>query len=294
MRVPQVVTTAEELRNKEGKLEEALKLLKEHEKTSSKQDLLFVQQAIAILMYDTGHTVEALSKHKEAVQSAKKVGNEFIQADALTRIGWEMWMKNENNAKVLDYQDKAWKIVEKDIENKDLMKVGANIWAAKGNIYFGAKEYSKALDSYNKSIDLAQKCQFKQRISTVKGDIANVYIEQKKYDKARQMLEEMYSFSKDNYKHAVLASLIRLARLYQIEESGFFNISKSEKFLDEALQLSKTEHWRRDEAEVYDGKYWLYLKKGEKDKAEESKIKAIEIYTELGMKHRIKNLKRSN
>lgn len=294
MRVPQVVLKAEELRNKEGKLKEALELLREYEKTSSKQDLPFVQYSIGLLLHDLGKFQESIVTFKQAVKTAQKVRNKYIEADSLRRIGWGLWMIDNSDPKSLEYLEKSWGIAENNLKDKDFQKIGANIWAARGAACYESEKYEDALNSYQKAMELARKCEFNERVCTLKGDIANVYIGQGEYVKARKELEDSYEYAKSNYRHSVPSSLIRLARLFSLDEYLEKNLDKSEEFLNKALDVVKLEGWRRDEAEVYDGLYHLYKKMDNNKLAEEQKKKAIEIYSELGMKHRIRNLERSN
>jgi tetratricopeptide (TPR) repeat protein len=291
MRVPQVVSQAKELRDKEGKLEEALELLKKYEKTSPKKDLPFVQYEIGLLLHDTGKFQESLRQFEEAVKTAREVNNLFIESDSLRRIGWGLWVIKNDDKRVKDYLDRAWNIVEGNLENQDFQRVGANIWAARGAVHYKAKEHSNALMAYGKAMDLAKESKFYQRVCTVNGDIANVYIDQKKYDEARKKLEEGYEDAKVNYRHSVPSSLIRLVRLYSLDDYEGKDFKKAEKLLEEALKVTQSEKWRRDEAEVYDGLYRLYLIQDDMKKADMNGKKAVEIYKELGMMDRVENLK---
>ncbi len=294
MRVPQDVQKAKELRDKEGKLEEARDLLVEYEQKASKDDLPYVQLELGTLLFDMGKMEKSIEILIQAVQSSKKASNKLIEADTLRRIGWEKWMINKDEKEAMDYINSSLKIVGDNLSDSDFQKVAANIWAAVGNLQFDSDKYDEALESYKKAMELAEKSDFKGRICTLNGDIGNVYYSQKKYDQAKTMFEKTYEFAKTDYRHAVPSSLIRLAKLVSDDGYDKKDYSKAQKHLDEALSVSKAENWRRDEAEVYEGYYWLYSKQGNKEDSEESKKKAINIYNELGMKDRVENLERSN
>lgn len=236
---------AKSLRDKEGKLDEAITLLETNISTISPEEEPSVLAGLASLYMDTNRIDDAIFTHQKAIDSAKREGNNLILADSLRRMGWEMWQKDKD-PKAYRLQSESWEITKNHLDDRSFQMVAANIWAALGNFEFDSGNLDIAKGNYDKAMEYAEMCDFKERICTLNGDFGNVYVEMSEYEKAEEYLKNALEYALENYHHAIPSSRLRLAKLYKLQGK----IDEAKKQVNKALDVSIKEGWKRDEEEV--------------------------------------------
>jgi tetratricopeptide (TPR) repeat protein len=121
-------------------------------------------------------------------------------------------LQQKDFVKARIYAKKALSIV-KYMKGFKADRSKSNIYAVLGNIYFTTKDYKDALKNYQKALKKAEKIGFEERVLTLKGDIANVYIETGKLKKARDILLSIEEKGEEVHEKAIPQIYLRLARI---------------------------------------------------------------------------------
>jgi tetratricopeptide (TPR) repeat protein len=221
---------------------------------------------------------------EKSTHYAKKFEENLYLADIYRSLSFIKLQKREF-PDARKYAKKALSIV-KYMKGFKADKNKANIYALLGNICFTNKKYKEALEYYNKGLTKAEKIQFDKRVITIKNDIANLYIETDKTNKAKILLKELKRKSKKIYKLAYPQVLIRLAKL-EYETKSY---EKAKKYLYEALDFVKQNDWKRDIAEVREELAFVYKEEGKLVKSKIQLMIAFKIYKEIGLKKKAKRI----
>ena len=270
MNTNNIVNKVMELRDKEGKPKEALKEILKYNNEDFKEydELIKYVLMKAVLYRDTGDMESSIETYKEALNIVKS--NDYInKADILRSLSF-VSIYTEGFDTAFKYAEDALNTV-KDKRGKKYYRVKSNIYAVIGNILYGEERYEEALTNYKKGMYWAEKDHFYQREITLGGDIANVYIAQKKFSKAIQIISKNLKLAKKSYRISVPQLYLRRAKIYFEER----DIKKAVNDIQECIYISKKEGWFRDLGEAYeamgdvlkengDPKFKQYYKKAEK------------------------------
>lgn len=259
-----------ELRDKEGKPKVALKELLKYKNEDFKEydELIKYVLMKAVLYRDTGDMESSVETYKEAL-SIVKDDDHINKADILRSLSF-VSIYTEGFEKAYEYALGALNIL-KDKRGKKYYRVKSNIYAVIGNILYGEERYEEALTNYKKGMYWAENDHFYQREITLGGDIANVYIAQKKYFKAIAIISKNLKLAKKSYRISVPQLYLRRAKIYF--QTG--DVKKAVNDIEKGIDISKKEGWFRDLGEAYeamgdvlkekgDTKFKQYYKKAEK------------------------------
>jgi tetratricopeptide (TPR) repeat protein len=222
----------------------------------------------------------------KVVIKAKQFKEDIYLAQIYTSLSFINLHKGEiTNSK--KYLRKAQALI-KSKKGFKVKKITANIYATYGNIYFRDKKYKKALEEYEKSLEMSKEIGYRQREITLKNDIANVYLEQKKFDKARNLLLLIKTEAKEDYQLALPQVLLRLARIEYLES----NDSRAIAYTQEALKFAEKKDWKRQIAEAKEALAFIYKRQGKEKKRRSQLKQAQKIYKELGLLKKVQAMKK--
>jgi tetratricopeptide (TPR) repeat protein len=281
------IKRADELRNLEGDLPEAIHLLEPVlVETTPDEDIYYeIILRLSSLYRDNKSYDIAEDFLIDNIDKAKEFNKPIYLADIYRSIAFiELQKRNPSQAK--EYAQEAMSVLD-NINDGNTKKVKANIYAILGNIEFTLKNYNEALDNYQKSLEESNDINFIQRTITVKNDIANVHIEMGDLEKAKEILLSILQDAKDNYKSSVPQVYMRLARI-EFEQLNYFKVKK---YLRKSISISEKEGWKRDIAEAREGLSKLYKVIGKPKMAEKELKLAYDIYNELGLLEKAKSVK---
>jgi tetratricopeptide (TPR) repeat protein len=216
----------------------------------------------------------------KGISNAKTFQMDLHLADIYRNLSF-IKLQQKDFIKARSYAKKALSTV-KYMKGFKSDRAKANIYAVLGNIYFTTKEYSDALEDYKKALEIAKKIDYEERVVTLEGDIANVYIETDNLEKAEEILLSIKQKAQEVHEKAVPQIYLRLARIEY--ERG--NLEKSESLIEEAIIIAEKKSWKRDLAEAREALAKVYEKQGKKDRAKGEKVKAMNIFQEIGLEGR--------
>ncbi len=136
-----------------------------------------------------------------------------------------------------------------DVPNT-VYRVLANSYAALGNYYYDTKDIPQAKQCFMTAINFADHAGYYERAITLDGDLGNIYIEQKKWHDARRILIWANEKARRYYHHAAPSSYMRLARLYMLLESPFFDPKQALLYAEAALEWAKKARWPKEVKEA--------------------------------------------
>lgn len=102
-----------------------------------------------------------------------------------------------------------------------------------GHCYSALKKYSEAIESYNRSIALAKSIGDQATVDMIMGKIANVKMNQMKYDEAAQILQQTIQSASDPV--STTAAYISLGKLHQKKNA----LSEADSYLSKGMELAK-------------------------------------------------------
>lgn len=218
------------------------------------------------------------------ISNAKTFEMDLHLADIYRNLSF-IELQQKNYIKARSYAKKALSIV-KYIKGFKADRAKANIYAVLGNIYFTTKEYGDALENYKKALETAKKIDYEERVVTLQGDIANVYIETGKLEKAEDILLSTKQKAQEVHEKAVPQIYLRLARIEYEKE----NLGESKELIERAIDISEKKGWKRDLAESREALARVYEKDGKERNAKEEYGKASRLFKEIGLERKIKEL----
>ncbi len=275
---------ARHLRDKEGNPKKALHILEKYSRREQDVDSDWVEYLLlkATLYRDTGKTKTSLHTYQDALKYVSK-GDIETKADILRSMSF-LAISTTGLKKAKSLALEAVNLLEKT-EKSEYLKVKANTYAVLGNISYDSGELEKALFNYNKALEYAEKAEFNERVLTLIGDLSNVYIAKKDYEKALNLINKYIKEAKNNYRIAVPAYYLRRARIYS--EVGKMKLAKED--INSAMRISKQENWFRDLGESYEALGHIYLEEDFK-KAKKYFEKALIVYKKGQYENLIKRL----
>jgi tetratricopeptide (TPR) repeat protein len=266
-------------------------------KESNKEKILKFEQNLVSLKPSEEKYYEILLKLSKFYRKS----DSFNKAESLLERGKENAKKYKYNLYLADIYrslsyiylqkgniDKAEKSIKRALvickhkKGKYAEEIKANIYSLMGNINFADKKYAKALGNYKKALRKARKINFIEREITVKSDIANVYLVEKKLKKATDLLLSIKNDAMKYYKYSVPSLFLRLARIEYMQS----NFSLAKKYSKKALISAKEQDLQSEIAQAIEGLGRIYLKEGDNKRAELELEKANKIFKELGLPKR--------
>jgi signal transduction histidine kinase len=175
-----------------------------------------------------GNPTAAITKHQEALNIMEKVGDKRFTVELLMQIG-EGYVQ-------LNQLDKAEAYYKRCFDYEAFFEYyeHSNFYYKWGNLCLKTHRTELALTSFNKSVELAKKGQFKDLIQKDNAALAELYKQIKDFPKAFNCLEIASAYSD---------SLFNEANARHITEAQFkYNVAQSERQI-QALQLRQNRFW---------------------------------------------------
>jgi signal transduction histidine kinase len=176
-----------------------------------------------------GNPSAAIAKHQEALNIAmEKVGDKRFTVELLMQIG-ESYVQ-------LNQLDNAERYFKRSLDYEAFMDYyeHPSFYYKWGKLCLKTGRTELALTAFNKSLDLAQKGQFKDLIQKNNASLAEVYKQLKDFPKAFSCLEKASAYSD---------SLFNEANTRHITEAQFkYNTAQGEKQI-QSLQLRQSRFW---------------------------------------------------
>lgn len=279
------------LRNIEGKLHEAVRLLENSLLEVKKEEKPAALNALANLYLDVGKTEKSIETFKTVIRLAKETRDELTEANALRKLGYIIWKTKQDKKKAISLAKESLVITNRHSEDEEFQKVAASAWAAIGNAEFDSGQIKKSLKAYEKGLELAHKSNYIERVSTILGDIGYVHIARGHFGKAEMTLLEAEKIGREKYRHELPAALLRLGYVYFDSRNPKRDLAKAKDYFEESLAVAKKEGWRREQADAYFALGKVHQEEGDKRKARNHFNKAISIYKEIKMPGLAKQVK---
>jgi tetratricopeptide (TPR) repeat protein len=262
-------------------LEDTLKELEE----SSEEYYELVLDLSRLYRHHKSYT-EAQDILKEVIPKAKNFDKDIYLADMYRSLSF-IKLHQREFSEARKTAKKGLSIV-KYMRGFKAEKTKANIYATLGNIYFTTKDYDEALENYKKALKKSEDIEYKPREISVKNDMANVYIEQDKLNKAKDLLLSIKKDAENSYKHAIPSILLRLARIEYLEA----NVDRSKEYIEESISFSNKMGWKNDMAEAKEALARIYAKEGKKRNKKSELKKAYKIYKKIGLKKKAEKIQK--
>ncbi|MDZ7877939.1 MAG: tetratricopeptide repeat protein [Saprospiraceae bacterium] len=175
-----------------------------------------------------GNPSAAITKHQEALTIMEKVGDKRFTVELLIQIG-ESYVQ-------LNQLDNAERYYKRSLNYEAFMDYyeHPNFYYKWGKLCLKTGRTELALTAFNKSLDLAQKGQFKDLIQKNNAALAELYKQIKDFPKAFSCLERASAYSD---------SLFNEVNTRHITEAQFkYNVAQGERQI-QALQLKQSRFW---------------------------------------------------
>jgi signal transduction histidine kinase len=175
-----------------------------------------------------GNPTAAIAKHQEALTISEKVGDRRFTVELLMQIGESYVQLNQLRDAEFYYKRCSFDEAYLDYYEHP------NFYYKWGSLYLKTGRTELALKAFNKSLELAEKGQFKDLIQKNNAALAELYKQTKDFPKAFICLEKASAYSD---------SLFSEANTKHITEAQFkYNIAQSERQI-QALQLRQGRFW---------------------------------------------------
>ncbi|MDO5988663.1 tetratricopeptide repeat protein [Flavivirga amylovorans] len=217
-----------------GYAKQGLELVKEK---NNKDTGFFYLRLGYLHNYKSEHS-NALFYYEKALEVAKHMEYELGIGKSYQNIG-VTHVKMGNYDKALDYDLKALSIYEKNNENNFVTGIVANI----GSLYScRLNDHENGLLYYNRALELSKEVGNEEFRSYVLGAVAELYVRQEEYEKAKSTLKESIEIAeKLDYLKVVVSGFSNLSQI-NIKENKFKEaLVNSKKALKMCLELGYTE-----------------------------------------------------
>ncbi len=281
------IQKAIDLRVKEGSLEKArealLELLKDEEIKQDKDQHTMVLISLSSVERDLGNTDLAYQYLDQADDIAE---NNVLKIKIASLIGYLNLKTGTDSQKVAGAIEQVVQRINLEKEDdKDKNNVLADVYALIGNCYANekVKDWHQAMDAYLKALQYAWSIDYYSRVATVLGDMGLVMqYGYRNIPSALGFYSWQEQIAKEYNKHAYVAVLFRLGRIWEDEGNPYKNVTLAEEYYFKSLNIARQEGWRREQGDVLEKLADLYLKQGNKDKALESIDEVIDIFIQIG------------
>ncbi|AUP77747.1 tetratricopeptide repeat-containing sensor histidine kinase [Flavivirga eckloniae] len=271
---------------KKDKIEIYLQLVKKYSNTNVEKAIDYAKQGLEIakeenskergtfylklgfLHNDVSEHLKALFYYEKALEVSEELDYELGIGKCYQNIG-VTHVKMGNFDKALDYDLKALKIYEKHKEGKLITMLTGNI----GSLYscrLGDNE--NGLLYYNKALKLSEKNENYQFRSHILGAVAELYMRQKDFEKAKSFINKSVEIAeKSNYHRILISGLSNLSRI-SLEEKKYKDALK---YSNEALQIRLKTGYTENNIGTYLTLAEIYEKLGDTQSVESNYNQAL-------------------
>ncbi|MCL4403797.1 hypothetical protein M1432_00365 [Patescibacteria group bacterium] len=226
-----------------------------------------VHFVVANLCHDSSNIGLAKRHFDAAVADARFAGDELLLADILRKRGFFKLNVLKDLPGSFKDIDESVQIVEKEIHaltplkeqvddatwlerRRAIWRVAANAYAALNNYHFDTGDMLLAEMYCERAIFFARQAGYRERVITLMGDIGNVYIRSRSWDKAVRALEETNAMAKKSYHHAVPSSYMRLSAVYSDIDSPYYDPDEALRCARSALSWARRSKWPKETKEA--------------------------------------------
>ncbi len=216
----------------------------------------------------------AIDLSKKTIEKAKSINYTSGEASARLNLATNYCMKGEFAlaASNLDISKNIYQSL------KDSLGLCAT-YSTYGMMYGMQSKYDTSIQYLEKAIAIAERNNFKDRLSTYYGNIAIGYQMQSNFLKALGYQQKALDLAKAANNISVQAfTSLNMGLTY----SNMGDTVRAQQFLLESIRLAKTENIKNVELYGYSNLASLYSKKGEIEKAYEFAMKAARLGKEMG------------
>jgi tetratricopeptide (TPR) repeat protein len=139
-----------------------------------------------------GFLNEALSYINEAIEVAKKIGNQKGLADHYNNMGLIFYSKGNLNQS-LHYYKSALKIKREFNDTEGQRNILGNI----GQAYAELGNYDLAIDYYNKGLELYKLIENNLQLATLLLDLCSLFLKNHKFEKAQETVNDLQKLSEE-------------------------------------------------------------------------------------------------
>jgi tetratricopeptide (TPR) repeat protein len=192
----------------------------------------------------------------------------------------------ETLATPFSFQDKEELLRRKRINEHLLEKVRdregkAKILGELGVIFYYSGELEKALEYYEKALELEEELEIKEGIASILGNIGIVYSTRGELDKALEYYRKVLKLYEElGIKEGMAIAIGNIGTIYQIKGE----LDKALEYYEKALKLHEELGRKREMGANLGNIGVVHGIKGELDKALEYHEKALKLHEELGGK----------
>lgn len=171
----------------------------------------------------------------EALKIYESIQDCLGQAKALNMIGI-VYFYYAMYGQALENFEKSVILLEDISDNSYLLSCVLNNI---GEVYREANDYKKALDMFNRCLNITEELGYKTNTAAIYNNIGKVYIKEKKYSRALNYFKKSYSILL-NEQHAIMLAETEssIAEIYIVGQ----DINKAEEYLMSALERLETIH----------------------------------------------------
>jgi tetratricopeptide (TPR) repeat protein len=154
---------------------------------------------------------KAMKYYQKGLAMARQQNDSLHMANLLYEIGWTHYSQGNLKLSLTAFLD-ALRIQEKLPDDENSMN---SLYNAIGNIYFEFSDFSKAMDYYQKSLDINKKLKNNLSEAHTINNIANVFLKQQKYREALEKYgEARLIFQKAGNQQGVSITLNNIGMVY--------------------------------------------------------------------------------
>ncbi|OAQ40623.1 hypothetical protein A5893_06680 [Pedobacter psychrophilus] len=223
-------------------------------------------RVIGIGFYYLNQRDSALNYYQKALELFKSKKNEIGETKVSNNIG-NLWAEIDYD-KALEYYEKTLVIARK----RNIKELIAGSYLNIGNAYYRKKNYSVALNNYEKSSQLFNEINNPIGITQSLQNRGVIYFSTNQYDKAEKLLLEANEKAKIHELNSSVASInLNLTSIY-IAKNNFL---KAEQYLQEGKAFAKLVS---DDKRIYDYTYTNYELEFKKKNYEKALIYLKEVH----------------
>lgn len=238
---------------------------------------------IGINFFHKGDFDSALDYFQQTITASKSENALFDKAHAYTNIGIIANILHGPNSVALENFNKALVIYKSKQSKANIARVYQNM----GMVYSDKKDWFKAVEAFENCLQIAEETQEKQLRVLTYLNLGKTYALQGILLKAKTFSNKaLKMFKRMNDKLGIAEAYHVLGIIYSFEN----DFERAEKFLSESIKINKEKDYKEGLAETYVTYAKLYLDNGLIDRAKESYMKAINIYQNMNIDVKVKEI----
>jgi tetratricopeptide (TPR) repeat protein len=165
----------------------------------------------------------------------------------------------------------------------------ANYYNTAGLTFKKLKQYDRAIEHFNKSLEIVQRDSIYTWVGLLAGNIGSVYYDMGDVNKAIPLLEKDLQLSYESHSYASAANASQFLAKIFLEEGDF---GKAESYYHQALDIDKKSPRLTLAKDVNEGLYNLYKKTGKTTKALMYHEQFVTLRDSLERQNKVEQLKR--